>query len=62
MRRLLACGALALAASVAPSWTVSGQRADARDVTYTRDVAPILYQNCAYCHRPGEVAPFSLLS
>src|SRR5688572_2269684 len=26
------------------------------------DVAPILYENCASCHRAGEVAPFSLLS
>lgn len=31
-------------------------------VTYTRDIAPILFANCAECHRPGEVAPFSLLS
>lgn len=30
--------------------------------TYNKDIAPILYQNCATCHRPGEVAPFSLLS
>ncbi len=30
--------------------------------TYNRDIAPILYQNCAMCHRPGEVAPFSLLT
>jgi hypothetical protein len=30
--------------------------------TFNKDVAPILYQNCATCHRPGEVAPFSLLS
>ena len=30
--------------------------------TYNRDIAPILYQNCAGCHRPGEVAPFSLLT
>src|SRR5712691_7312871 len=30
--------------------------------TFNTDVAPILYQNCASCHRPGEVAPFSLLS
>lgn len=29
-------------------------------VTYCRDVAPILYRNCVTCHRPGEVAPFSL--
>jgi Flp pilus assembly protein TadD len=31
-------------------------------VSYSRDVAPILYQHCAMCHRPGESAPFSLLS
>src|ERR1022692_4904707 len=30
--------------------------------TFNKDVAPILYQNCATCHHPGEVAPFSLLS
>ena len=30
--------------------------------TYNQDIAPILYQNCAGCHRPGEVAPFSLLT
>ena len=29
---------------------------------YNQDIAPILFQNCAGCHRPGEVAPFSLLS
>ncbi len=33
-----------------------------REVTYTRDIAPILNAQCAECHRPGEVAPFSLLS
>lgn len=31
-------------------------------VTFTKDVAPILYTRCAICHRPGEVAPFSLLT
>jgi tetratricopeptide (TPR) repeat protein/mono/diheme cytochrome c family protein len=30
--------------------------------TFTRDVAPILFANCVTCHRPGEVAPFSLLT
>ena len=30
--------------------------------TYTKDVAPILFSQCATCHRPGEVAPFSLLT
>ena len=31
-------------------------------VTFNRDIAPILYKNCASCHRPGEAAPFSLLT
>jgi len=30
--------------------------------TFTKDVAPILYEHCAECHRPGEVAPMALLS
>lgn len=30
--------------------------------TFTRDVAPILFKNCASCHRPGEIAPMSLLT
>jgi peroxiredoxin len=31
-------------------------------VTYHRDVAPILQAHCQACHRPGEVAPFALLT
>lgn len=31
-------------------------------VTYNKTIAPILYKNCAPCHRPGEATPFSLLS
>jgi hypothetical protein len=30
--------------------------------TFNKDVAPILYENCITCHRPGEVAPMSLLT
>jgi hypothetical protein len=30
--------------------------------TFTRDVLPILQQNCQICHRPGQPAPMSLLS
>ncbi len=43
-----------------------GLRADASDskksVTFTKDVAPILFNNCASCHRPGEIGPMSFLS
>jgi hypothetical protein len=31
-------------------------------VTFTKDVAPILYKNCVRCHRPDEIAPMSLLT
>jgi peroxiredoxin len=31
-------------------------------ITFTKHVAPILWRNCARCHRPGAVAPFSLLT
>src|SRR5437899_10834789 len=45
---------------------VGGQAPDAtlrvEGPTFSREVAPILYQNCTNCHRPGEIAPMSLLS
>lgn len=31
-------------------------------VTFNTDIAPIVYANCASCHRPGGAAPFSLLT
>src|SRR5262249_15858519 len=34
----------------------------ATPLTFGRDIAPITYKHCAPCHRPGEAAPFSLLS
>jgi hypothetical protein len=30
--------------------------------TFSKDVAPILQQHCQTCHRPGEAAPFSMLT
>lgn len=32
------------------------------DITYSKHVAGILQQHCVRCHRPGEIAPFTLLS
>lgn len=31
-------------------------------VTFNRQIAPIICRNCSPCHRPGEAAPFALLS
>ncbi|HXH25391.1 MAG TPA: cytochrome c [Vicinamibacterales bacterium] len=62
MRQLMAGWGIALLAAAAFPLATSGQRPDAAEVTFSRDVAPIVYAKCAYCHRPGEVAPFSLLT
>ncbi len=31
-------------------------------LTFNKDITPILFRHCAGCHRPGEIAPFSLLT
>ena len=31
-------------------------------VTFTKDIAPILQRSCQNCHRPGQVAPMSLIT
>jgi tetratricopeptide (TPR) repeat protein len=31
-------------------------------VTFTRDIAPLIFEHCTPCHRPGDAAPFSLLT
>ncbi len=31
-------------------------------VTFNKDVLPILQKNCQSCHRPGQIAPMSLLT
>lgn len=45
-----------------PPGDVSGAPSPASDVTFSRDVAPILFEHCAHCHRAGEAGPFPLLS
>jgi Flp pilus assembly protein TadD/mono/diheme cytochrome c family protein len=34
----------------------------AEPVTFNKDIAPLIFQHCSPCHRPGEAAPFSLLT
>jgi mono/diheme cytochrome c family protein len=31
-------------------------------VTFNRDIAPVVFRNCAQCHHPGEAGPFPLLT
>ena len=37
-------------------------QAQTTQLSFNEHIAPIIYSHCARCHRPGEVAPFSLLS
>jgi hypothetical protein len=39
-----------------------GAPAFAAEVTFDRDVAPILYKHCAGCHHANDIAPMSLLT
>jgi hypothetical protein len=60
MRRaaFFVAGILVVAASsLAPVHT-----APATVPTFTKDVAPIMYEKCTMCHRAGEVAPMTFLS
>src|SRR5690242_9540429 len=51
---ICACGLL----SAAPA----GNKSASHKPTFSKDVAPIIQQHCQSCHRPGEPAPFSLLT
>jgi hypothetical protein len=58
---LLHAAVLVLAVGVwAGAGSIAAQTADAP--TFSRDVAPIFYNRCVSCHRPGEVAPMSLIT
>ena len=59
----LTLGAIAIGVAAA-STIVSAQqgRTTEGQTTFTKDVAPILYRSCVRCHRPGEIAPMSLLT
>ena len=59
---LAAAGLVIAGISLAPHKSKADSPETAPGVTFNKDVAPIIYRNCAACHRPGEVAPMSLLS
>jgi hypothetical protein len=60
IRLTLAAGIAALALALSVIGTT--QTTAAATPTFSKDVAPILFKNCASCHRPGEIAPMSLLT
>src|SRR5271168_3136691 len=71
MKRTLAIGALQLCTAASMLGQMAGMSTPdpapipvtkASNVTFTKDVAPIVQQRCQGCHRPGEGTPFSMLT
>jgi len=60
---LVARGIVLAALTVAEfqSVPIAGSQRPRAPLTFARDIAPILFEHCAACHRPGQVAPFSVL-
>src|SRR5438552_13684189 len=57
---ILVMSAAALLAGVALTARTRAQQPSA--ITFNKDIAPILWQHCATCHRPGQLGPFSLMT
>jgi len=62
MFRAVGVGASALAFVAASAGQAVAQQAagGAAQVTFARDVAPILQKNCQQCHQPGSIGPMAL--
>jgi len=58
MTRFILAGLAVAATAMAADVSSSAPSA----VTFAKDVLPLLQQNCQTCHRPGQVAPMSLLT
>ena len=58
MTRLL----LVLCLAALPMFGAAAKVGDAVDVTFSEHIAPIVFNNCTSCHRPGQGAPFALMS
>lgn len=62
-KRLILSGLPAIAgAAFLMAHAAGGGAFPSGEVTFNRDVAPILFKHCTECHRPNDAAPFSLLS
>ena len=54
--------ALAVGAFLALPGAALAQQAPAKQVTFSKDVAPILQSKCQSCHEPGSIGPMSLVT
>jgi len=61
-RRHSQIGMLVVVLAAVMIFATATSKSNASTVTFTKNVAPILFKNCAECHRPGEIAPMSLMT
>ena len=61
MRSLAACAVFLASLTLISCRAPLGDRGSAA-LTFNSDIAPIVWQRCSGCHRPGEIGPFSLLT
>jgi hypothetical protein len=54
------CAAIALVSVLGPA--VGRGQAQTPQVTFSKDIAPILQRSCQSCHHPNSAAPMSLMS
>jgi len=58
--KLLAGENADLVSAVGSAAFIDSNIADHTNLSYTKDIAPIIASNCATCHRDGGVAPFAM--
>src|SRR3954471_5250294 len=56
----VAVGFVVAAAAATSPFAARAQQTGATEVTFTKDVAPVLQRSCQGCHRPDGVAPMAL--
>ena len=58
--QLLAGESTELVSVAGTASSISHNAADHANLSYTNDIAPIIAENCAECHREGGIAPFAM--
>jgi mono/diheme cytochrome c family protein len=66
MKRFIAIAAAGMLVLAGISYLDAGNAASRTDsksgVTFSEHIAPIIFNNCTTCHRPGQAAPFALMN
>ena len=62
MKRVLSISLALIAAGLVVLSTTMANSGIKKEVTFNKNIASILYKNCAECHRPNDIAPMALMT